>query len=600
MLKQSVYGLFVALAMLSYTTGVVGETVPEQVEAILDRVESTGDFDFAAAEALSLFAQVAVWSEDSADTDFIEAAYAHRLLAQLEQVEGLDRVTILKFLRANPDFARVLAFMSHPKDDPSEVFALVDRLRTERGDAVNEYATLAAAICVVHDKPLKRRINENRVKAVDPVELFDYYKANEKRMVFGLRSVPAELLIFVVDSTATLPEMNWALKRYAGHKAVGKLFFDIRYDTAHFRQGSDKKVTQAGYNLPNILEYGGVCADQAYFSVSVGKSIGVPTAYTRGRSAEVSHAWVGFLQSNGKQGWWNFNEGRYSVYKGVRGIVEDPQSKQWVPDSMVSLLGEMIGYSAQKRHAATAKVDAVKLLHAAKDDTSFEPKSLTTSGVRSQPRGTDKASRLTLLENGLRSNPGYAEGWAVLAKMASDGELDLEEKKRWSQVLLNLCGDSYPDFTLFILEPMIRSIEDPIEQDKIWASAAKLFTKRKDLSAQILMAQADIWLEHGKKDKAGRYYEEVVDRYVNDGPFVLDALDAIEKLLQESNKPELILKVYDQTWDRVEVPKRMAPAFRVQSNWYRIGKRYAEKLDEFGYADRAAKADDQIKRLTGG
>ena len=63
-----------------------------------------------------------------------------------------------------------------------------------------------------------------------------------------------------------------------------------------------KKVTAAGWSLPNILQHGGVCADQAYFAVTVGKSIGVPTAYTIGLGGEVGHAWVGFLQARGKRG----------------------------------------------------------------------------------------------------------------------------------------------------------------------------------------------------------------------------------------------------------------------------------------------------------
>ena len=602
MSKRSLYSLMLTMLLGICASHATAGAISERVDDIYDRAETSGDFRFATAEAASLLAQVAVWGDDSDDGDaFIEASYAYRLLSLLDQVEGLDRASLLKFMRDQPDFAHDLAFTVRAEDDPTEVFTMVDRFRNEREDKVNDYATLVSALCVVHDKPLERRINENSVHAPDPIALFDYFLAHEKRMQFGLRNVPSELLIYMVDSTASIPEMNWALKRYAGNKAVGKLFFDIKYDTAHFRQGTNKKVTQAGYNLPNILTYGGVCADQAYFSVSVGKAIGVPTTYTRGRSAEVSHAWVGFLQTDGKRGWWNFDEGRYSVYKGVQGIVEDPQIREFIPDSFVSLLGEMIGYTAEKRHAATAIVDAVKLLQAAsKSDQTFEPEVPDMSGIRQQPRSTDKTARLELLEAALRRNPGYAEGWSVLAGMASEGELDLNDKKRWSQVLLNLCGDKYPDFTLYILEPMIQTIDDPIEQDKIWEAAGKLFIKRKDLSARILMARAHLWLEQDQKNRAGQYYEQVVNRYVNDGPFVLDALDAMEQLLNESNKPELILTVYDQTWSRVEVPKRMAPAFRVQSNWYRIGQRYAEKLQQFGYPDRAAKAQTQIKRLTGG
>ena len=115
---------------------------------------------------------------------------------------------------------------------------------------------------------------ENRAESADPVILFDYFTVNENRMFFGLRDVSAELLVYVVDSTASINDMLWALDRYAGERNVGARFFDIDYDHDHFRKGEPKKVTIAGWNLPNILRYGGVCADQAESGASMSKHEG--------------------------------------------------------------------------------------------------------------------------------------------------------------------------------------------------------------------------------------------------------------------------------------------------------------------------------------
>lgn len=576
-------------------------TVSQQVAAIMDRAETGGDFQQASEEATALFARVVAYGDTKAPEQFVEAAYAYRLLSQLAGAEGLSSVEMLRYLRANPKFGHALAFLIQPGEDPAKVYALADRLRRGHGDVLNDFATLAAAICVVHDEPLKRRVNENEVAATDPIELFNYFRNNEKRMLFGIRTVPAELLVYVVDSTASIQEMNWALKRYNGDRAVGKRFFDIQYDTAHFRQGTQKKVTSAGYNLPNILEYGGVCADQAYFAVSVGKAIGVPTAYTRGRSGEVGHAWVGFLQADGARAAWNFDEGRYEVYRGVRGVIEDPQTRQYIPDSVASLLAVMIGSGTADREAAAALIDAAQLLHMAESaQAPFTPQPLTTPGSRDQPRSTDTATQLELLEAGLRSCPGYDDGWWFLAYLASQGKLSLDQKKKWSGVLMNLCGDRYPDFTLAVLEPMIATIDDPQEQAQLWNKAGELVEKRKDLSAEVLMAKGKMWEAQGELVRAGQCYERIVDHFLNDGPFVLDALDQIEPILLKSGKTEQVLTMYNQVWSRVQAPERMAPAFRTQSNWYKIGARYAERLRAAGYTERAAQAEAQIKRVTGG
>src|SRR5260221_31865 len=88
-----------------------------------------------------------------------------------------------------------MALARRPGEDAAGAYGMLERLREKRAEQVEKYATLAAAICVVHPRPFERRINENTGKAIDPIELFDYYAKNEGRMFFGIRNVPAELLV---------------------------------------------------------------------------------------------------------------------------------------------------------------------------------------------------------------------------------------------------------------------------------------------------------------------------------------------------------------------------------------------------------------------
>src|SRR5262249_20341397 len=139
---------------------------------------------------------------------------------------------------------------------------------------------------------------------------------------------------------------------------VGGRFFDIRYDFNHLRRGTPKQVTLEGFTLQNIAKFGGVCADQAYFAMSVGKAIGVPTALAVGEGGRSAHAWVGFLQAQNGRGSWNFDIGRYEAYQGVRGDVVDAQTRREIPDSYVSLLAESIGTRPVDREASVALTDA--------------------------------------------------------------------------------------------------------------------------------------------------------------------------------------------------------------------------------------------------
>jgi len=88
-----------------------------------------------------------------------------------------------------------MASTVQPDDKITAVYDLFDKLRTQRPDQMDAYANLVASICVVHDEPLKRNVNENKVTAPDPIAIFDYYVANEKSMAFG----------YLANLVATIP-----------------------------------------------------------------------------------------------------------------------------------------------------------------------------------------------------------------------------------------------------------------------------------------------------------------------------------------------------------------------------------------------------------
>lgn len=569
------------------------ETVAARVREILDHLEQGHDFPGAEEQLLGLLESLIAHTSDKQATAFVDTAFALRLVAQLSQVEESVRGELLPFLRANSTFAHALVFAVKPDHEKmDEVYGLVDRLRRERGESLEANASLAAAIAIVHDKPLRIGFNENIATSPDPVALFDYYLAHEKQMFFPLREVPAEMLVHTVDVTATIADLEWAVARYKGHPTVGGLFFDIQYDYEHYRTGQPKKCTQAGWGLANILQFGGVCADQAYFATHVGKAIGVPTAYTIGRSAEVGHAWVGFVQSRGKQVAWNFDTGRYDAYLGLKGAVLDPQTRTVVDDSLISLLAEFSMSPPASRYAAAAFTDAAIHLAAIEESGApFAPPALVETANSRRGRLLREANlegQLGLLETALRSSGGYARAWFTMRDLAEAGRLTIEQKKKWSSVLDRLCGQRYPDFALSILKPMVASVEDVEEQNELWNAAFRGFSGRMDLAAEIRMAQADMWAKTGEVNKAGQCYMDVIERFANAGPFVRTALVKAEELLVNSNRRDRIVDLYATTWNRIARPEDMAGMFAVQSNWYVVGMAYATKLDEAGQQQQAS------------
>ncbi len=575
----------------------MGAVVTERVEELLNGIVAGGDIDEANRRARLLFDQVAFYAIEKDAESFADAAYARRFCSQLAAAPAEHRIELAKYLQANPELARALVFLvDSSQERVRDVYALLDRFRLERGEQAARFASLTAAICVVHDRPLTRRINENEAKSADPLEIFDYYVRNEKRMYYGLKPVPAEILVWVVDTTASIEEMNWALGRYAGDAHVGKRFFDIKYDFSHVRMGTPKELTVRGFNLPNIQRYGGVCADQAYFAMSVGKAIGVPTAYAVARGGDVGHAWVGYLESSGKRGWWNFDTGRYEAYRGLRGNILDPQTRKPTADSYVSLLAELIGTKPAQRQGAAGLTEAGQTIAAWKQAAPPEP---LAGAVPRPARKPDIATALGLIEAALRQNPGHLPAWFVVEDMAGAGKLTFNQKKQWAENVQILGASKYPDFAFAILVPMIASIENPREQSKLWDRAYAMFQQRADLAAGIRMAQADLWQKQENPQKAGACYIDVIERFPNAGPFVLTALTKAEALIRQTPPKNTVnprvATLYEQTWARLKKPQGMTGDLVRQSNWYRVGDAYAERLVQADQAQRAA----QVRALLG-
>ncbi|MCC5828800.1 MAG: hypothetical protein JJU36_05075 [Phycisphaeraceae bacterium] len=530
---------------------------------------------------------------------FRDAAVGLRLAMQLRTLPESQRKTLAQWLLRHPDFARTLALtIRMGEENPRPILELVLRMIDRFGDRVAGYANLAVAIAVVHDQPLVKRLNENTARASDPLDLMAFYIANERAMMFGVRDVPPELLIHVVNTTASVDELTWALRRYRGDQKVGARFFDIRYDYTHFRQGAPKRVTVAGFNLPNILQHGGVCIDQAYFAASVGKAIGVPTSIVYGRGGNVSHAWIGFFETQGRRGAWNFDIGRYPEYQGIRGLITDPQTRQRVPDGFVSLQAEALQISEPSRHYSQALVDAAGRLVqlAAADVTSFgvaRPENVRAAHFIRVPRTPGVETSLSMIDAALGHNAANLRAWATLRHLVENDQLDLNLIRAWAGKLEEFCGRRYPDFAAFMLTSMINKVPDIRHRDQLWDRAFMFFRSRADLAAEIRLAQGRMWEEAGDPRRAGRAYFDIIERYANDGPFVIDALQRSARMLESINEPGRLPELYARAFSQLRPPR--PSAYNSQSNYYRVGVQYAQVLDRFG---RSAEARE-IRRLIG-
>lgn len=529
-------------------------------------------------------------------------------------------------LNERPALVQAVALAVDPADHVGNVYATLGILSKNFADRVlgpadaktgarkpptgpkADLNNLVAAFCVTHDVPAGAEavISKGKVPPVDVeriTELFNYFSTNISKLAMS-PAQPPQVLSFIVkpDDFVSIEDLNWALRTHQGNRAVGKLYSSIVYDTANFKRGTPKKVEQApgGLTLQNIKKYGGVCEEQALFASNIGRAIGVPAVFVFGTGSDISHAWVGYLKSVGNNRWsWDFTEGRYDEYDHVVGNVTDPQTGRLIPDSYIGLTAGMID-GAAKVELSNAFFDAAERLAAIESSkVSYPPTRPPGADETAEARPVGVASQIDLIELGLRQCHVNRRGWSMITALADRKALTPEQTQVWADHLIEMCGREFADFAFDSLRPMFFAVNDVNERDRLWEWAAVRFQKRKDLVAAANLWRGDSWHLAGNPTKAWTHYNEVIERFPNDGQIVLLALERGEKLLKAEGKPERTVDLYKTAWSRIKRPKSADASYLAGCNYAVVGERYAALLEDAGNTVEAKRIRDAVASVIG-
>ncbi|MFN7022038.1 MAG: hypothetical protein ACK4WH_12025, partial [Phycisphaerales bacterium] len=342
--------------------------------------------------------------------------------------------------------------------------------------------------------------------------------------------------------------------------------------------------------------------EQAHFAANVARAIGVPAVVDGARGSDVGHVWIGYLRLVGSNRYeWDFDEGRYKEYQSIRGNADDPQSGRSVPDGIVALTAGYMTIPQDRREAAVALFDAAERLAAVELARTQFPPALAPGAPApaTSPRTLGVAAQLDLIEKGLAACPVSRRGWDMIVRLAAAEKLNAEQLDKWSRLVIDLCGQDYPDFTLTALTPMIRTISPPEAQDKQWEWLHGRFVRRKDLAAAVRFEQGQMWERAGNSAKAWEMYNDVINRYPNDGQIIVEALRFAERLLDSQNKSDQVLSIYQTAFGRITKPEKMSPEFAAGSTYVAVGQRYAALLETAGKAAEAKRIRGLVTQVLG-
>lgn len=559
------------------------------VDAVLDRLvayESTRNMAglVHAAAASRLLRAMAVLNDE--DCRIVASHLARSMMLTIDAGLLFRDAPVIADPANTPDTP------ARPPNEAAQAMRTLAQLIRHNSGAVLQYPALAAAIAATHANPPTHQ----RARGMTATALIDFYSRNAGKMVIDPRTGSPELLTMVVNSTAPAPELAWAIDRYKGNTNIAARYDEISYDDAALKGNSLPKLASRNYTLPDIRAVGGVCIDQAYFAEHVGKAIGVPTATITGRGSEMGHAWVGFLDTRRKPAEWNFDGGRFGEYRFLRGNTRDPMTGRLMSDARLELTAELYNVPADDRRAALAMLEASNRLGEVERRGLPWPPAATWTQKPPTPRSPTLAARQLLLRDAITRSPGTLAVWDQYLQLAAAGRIVGESRDAWAELILDRVAGTSPGYALELVAPLIAAERDAAEQDRLWDWAYERFYKgvrkrddqRSDLAAEIRLRQGALRESAGDTRRARMAYQEIIDRFNDDGTSIVAATRALAELLRRTGASEnTVIEVYKKSFARVQKPSQAAPEFQMQSNYFRLGMMYAQALERAGDSRQA-------------
>jgi hypothetical protein len=479
----------------------------------------------------------------------------------------------LIWLAEQPHLMPVLMSAVSPKDSPRRVLQQVTLLRSTASDKLDQWPDLATALIVVWDKalPPDSTGHKSTFTADRAAKLFSYFTDPQTSPRFDLRQLAWQLQLYVVDLRVTEDEMHWATQRYRNNYSIASAYFDVTYDDNAFLNGDPKKISTHAYTLQNLLQYGGVCVEQAYYASQVAKSLGIPACMCTnagGGAGGVGHAWLGFVEAPNHYLAWNFDQGRYSEDLFWSANITDPQTREILTDADVGLLAGLQQTDGQTR---LLSADLLELINLVPPEKRFD---------------------IALRE--IEVCPGNRPAWLSLAKMEAQGGLSAAQTQSLDSAVNQYLLRHYPDFALQIMARMFSNLS-PREQVDSLNRIAPLFPSRPDLRARVRLAQADLLLNLHQDDIAFRALTDILANDINAGAIILQAMTRIDKLMRAHDNLPGLARLYAQTWPRMPAPDRSSYVY--STPFYSVGKTYLALLQDLGDQNGAQNVRNRLMQI---
>lgn len=449
------------------------------------------------------------------------------MLARLSEGEGAD---FKKWLDEHPDFKEEFYIAVTPEDDLTAAWKILQTLHQKFPKQLNDYGQLAIATALTwdsernlehYDHHARRTHSTMPDKLMNGVDNFEYFVETAGVMQGRAQFLPWEFLVYMVNHKTPRAEREWAATNYVAKRPMyGKCYADVPYD--HEMLKTSSRVCKLGgkeYTLPNIREFGGVCAMQADFASRVGKSIGVPSEYVGGEAAGGElHAWVMWVEiKNVSRTSISFtleSHGRYRDDKYYVGTLRDPQTGRGTTDRELELRLQGVGLSPISFRQAKLVMQAYPQLK--------------------EKLGWNANQEIAFLNEVMELCPGNEAAWRQVALLARDGRIGTDSNRQMTAMFDKMFRTfaSFPDFTWKVFDDLVQYQKNPKQRNKYYERLVQMYEAagRPDLACEARLKLSDYLMEDGRAKEVIDGLAFTIKKFPEEGRYVPKLLDKLEKV----------------------------------------------------------------------
>lgn len=455
--------------------------------------------------------------------------FANEYEAQIRTGLGDDYDELMEWFAERVDLKEELFTAINPSvDNVATAMQMFNEIRKAHPKQIDRYGSLAIACSVVWDSErgiYNYRQHANRTHStmpdtlLDGLDNFQYFVDAESVMQGRAQFIPWEFLIHLVNHKTPVQERVWAAQAYIPTRQMfGKCYADVPYDTGMLQTKSREcKLDGMEYNLPNIRQFGGVCAMQADFAARVGKSMGVPAGYVSGSGKYGgAHAWVMWVELQAvTQRSIKFTLESHGRYRGDNyyvGNMKEPQSGKGITDRLLELRLHQVGMDAMaKRHS-----DRIMAVYP----------------QMAEELGFDFETQLEFLSGAVALNPWSEPAWTAVSQISAGREFGRDEHKTMTRLLNQLFVNfaAFPDFTLKIFGDLISFEKEAANRIPYYYRLLEVYAaaKRPDLGFKALLELTDVLEQEDRSAEAIQALAVAIQKYPDEGQYIPKMLDRLE------------------------------------------------------------------------